>query len=53
MQTDGDVPFSDQYDQIALNKIFFRKAINAVSMSLLAPFIVQSFKIILTADHEL
>ena len=36
IQSDEDSPFLGQNDQIALNKIFFRKAINIISMSLLA-----------------
>ena len=39
-----------QYDQIALDKIIFRKTINIISISLLAPFIVQNCKTILSAD---
>ena len=47
------IPFLFQNDQIALNKISFRKTINIIPMSLLALFIVQNFKTIFTAAPEL
>ena len=43
-----DVLFLQQNDQIDRNKISFRKTINIIFMSLLAPFIVQN-----TVDPEL
>ena len=47
IQSEEDtIPFLFQNDQIALNKISFRKAINNISISLLAPFIVQNCKTI-------
>ena len=52
-QSYTDVPFLGQNDQITPNKIFFRKTINIIFMPLLAPFIVQNRKTILTADSEL
>ena len=45
--------FLGQNDQITPNKIFFRKTINIIFMPLLAPFIVQNRKTILTTDSEL
>ena len=47
------IPFLFQNDQIALNKISFRKTISIIPMSLLALFIVQNFKTSLTAAPEL
>ena len=47
------IPFLFQNDQVALNKIYFRKTINIIPMSLLAPFNVQNCKTILTSDPEL
>ena len=41
IQNYDDVPFLGQNDQITLNKIFFRKAINIISMYLSVPFIAQ------------
>ena len=41
IQNYDDVPFLGQNDQIILNKIFFRKAINIISMYLSVPFIAQ------------
>ena len=46
------IPFLGQNDQIAVNMIFFWKTIDIIFMSLLAPFIVQSYKTILTVDTE-
>ena len=46
-----DLPFLGRNDQIAPNKIFFRKTL--ISMSYLAPFIVENWKAILTVDPEL
>ena len=40
-------------DQIAPNDFFSRKTTNKIFMYLLAPFILQNFKNILTADPEL
>ena len=40
-------------DQIAPNDFFSQKTTNKIFMYLLAPFILQNFKNILTADPEL
>ena len=45
--------FRAQNDPFALNKKSLVQAINIIFIYLLAPFIVQSFKKILTADPEL
>ena len=52
IQSYEDAPFLGQNDQTALNKIFLRKTINIISISLASLF-VKNCKTILTTDPEL